>query len=66
MATSNAERFRALYERHHPTIIAYFVRRIGSQDTLDALLESITGLSNRATTPARLGRRRRAAGAARS
>ena len=33
---SNEERFRALYERHHPAIIAYFVRRIGSQDAADA------------------------------
>jgi DNA-directed RNA polymerase specialized sigma24 family protein len=33
---SNEERFRALFERHHPAIIAYFVRRIGSQDAVDA------------------------------
>ena len=37
MATPrNEERFRALYHRHHPAIIAYFVRRIGSQDAVDA------------------------------
>lgn len=37
MATpSDEERFRALYDRHHPAIIAYFVRRIGSQDAADA------------------------------
>ncbi|MDH3539481.1 MAG: hypothetical protein OEP52_05770 [Acidimicrobiia bacterium] len=34
---SDEERFRALYERHHPAIIAYLVRRIGrSQDAADA------------------------------
>jgi DNA-directed RNA polymerase specialized sigma24 family protein len=33
MATpTDEERFRVLYERHHPVIKAYFVRRIGSQD----------------------------------
>lgn len=37
MATPiDQERFRALYDRHHPAIIAYFVRRIGSQDAPDA------------------------------
>ena len=37
MATpSDEERFRVLYERHHPAILAYFVRRIGSQDAADA------------------------------
>jgi RNA polymerase sigma-70 factor (ECF subfamily) len=30
------ERFRVLYDHHHPAIIAYFVRRIGSQDAADA------------------------------
>ncbi len=34
--TPNEERFRALYDRHHPAIIAYFARRIGRQDALDA------------------------------
>lgn len=33
---TNEERFRALYALHHPAIIAYFVRRIGSQDAADA------------------------------
>lgn len=36
MAASSEERFRALYDQHHPAILAYFVRRIGSQDALDA------------------------------
>jgi RNA polymerase sigma-70 factor (ECF subfamily) len=37
MATAiDQERFRALYDRHHPAINAYFVRRIGSQDAADA------------------------------
>ena len=37
MATPTDEgRFRALYARHHPAIIAYFVRRIGSQEAADA------------------------------
>lgn len=36
MATPDEERFRDLYDRHHPAIIAYFVRRIGSQDAADA------------------------------
>lgn len=30
------QRFRGLYLQHHPAIIAYFVRRIGSQDAADA------------------------------
>lgn len=33
---TDEERFRALYNRHHPAITAYFVRRIGSQDAPDA------------------------------
>lgn len=37
MATpTDQQRFRALYDRHHPAITAYFVRRIGSQDAADA------------------------------
>lgn len=36
MSASDEERFRALYRRHHPAIIAYFARRIGSQDAADA------------------------------
>ncbi len=37
MATpTNEERVRNLYVRHHPAIIAYFTRRIGSQDAADA------------------------------
>lgn len=37
MATpADAKRFRTLYVRHHPAIIAYFTRRIGSQDAADA------------------------------
>ncbi|MDH3606633.1 MAG: RNA polymerase sigma factor [Acidimicrobiia bacterium] len=37
MATPTAEqRFRVLYDEHHPAINAYFVRRIGSQDAPDA------------------------------
>lgn len=38
MANSDAaERFRDLYDRHHPALIAYFARRIGSQDAADAV-----------------------------
>jgi len=33
---SNQERFRVLYLRYHPALIAYFTRRIGSQDAADA------------------------------
>jgi RNA polymerase sigma factor (sigma-70 family) len=33
---SDEERFRALYSRYHPAIIAYFARRIGTQDAADA------------------------------
>ena len=29
-------RFRALYDRHHPALIAYFARRIGREDAQDA------------------------------
>jgi RNA polymerase sigma-70 factor (ECF subfamily) len=36
VTASDEERFRALYGRYHPAIIAYFVRRIGSQDAADA------------------------------
>lgn len=37
MATrADEERFRALYDRHHPAINAYFARRIGSQEADDA------------------------------
>jgi RNA polymerase sigma-70 factor (ECF subfamily) len=37
MATpTDQQRFRALYDRHHPAITAYFVRRIGSQEAADA------------------------------
>jgi hypothetical protein len=31
------ERFRDLYDRRHPAIIAYFARRIGSQDVRRSL-----------------------------
>ena len=33
---TDEERFRNLYVRHHPAIMAYFTRRIGSQDAADA------------------------------
>lgn len=36
MSNGPEERFRSLYDRHHPAIIAYFARRIGSQDAADA------------------------------
>ncbi len=36
MSSSAEERFRVLYDRHHPAIISYFARRIGSQDAADA------------------------------
>ena len=36
MADSDQERFRVLYLRYHPALIAYFTRRIGSQDAADA------------------------------
>ena len=42
MTSSVEERFRALYDRHHPAIIAYFARRIGSQDAADAADEVFT------------------------
>jgi RNA polymerase sigma factor (sigma-70 family) len=35
-APADEERFHDLYVRHHPAIIAYFTRRIGSQDAADA------------------------------
>jgi RNA polymerase sigma-70 factor (ECF subfamily) len=35
-APTDEERFRSLYVRRHPAIIAYFTRRIGSQDAADA------------------------------
>lgn len=40
MTTNDEERFRALYSRYHPAIIAYFARRIGSQDAADACDEA--------------------------
>ena len=37
MATpTDQQQFRALYDRHHPAVTAYFARRIGSQDAPDA------------------------------
>jgi RNA polymerase sigma factor (sigma-70 family) len=36
MSDNAEQRFRVLYGRHHPAIIAYFARRIGSQDAADA------------------------------
>lgn len=39
---ADAERFRALYRRHHPELIAYFARRIGTQDAPDAADEVFT------------------------
>lgn len=37
MAIPNAEeRFRDLYDRHHPALVAYFARRVGSQKAADA------------------------------
>ena len=37
MATpTDDERFRTLYRRHHPVIMAYLARRVGSQDAADA------------------------------
>jgi len=43
MATpTDQQRFRSLYERHHPAVTAYFVRRIGSQDAADAADDVLT------------------------
>ena len=36
MSNGAEEYFRGLYCQHHPAIIAYFARRIGSQDAADA------------------------------
>lgn len=36
MTDSNRARSRVLYQRYHPALIAYFTRRIGSQDALGA------------------------------
>ena len=35
-------RFRDLYRRYHPALMAFFARRIGSQDALDAVDEVFT------------------------
>jgi RNA polymerase sigma-70 factor (ECF subfamily) len=32
----DAVRFRALYEREHPAVLAYFLRRLGREDAVDA------------------------------
>ena len=34
-AREDQERFRGLYLRHHPSLIAFFTRRIGSQEAMD-------------------------------
>jgi RNA polymerase sigma factor (sigma-70 family) len=41
-ATAPELRFRTLYDRHHPALIAYFARRIGREDSQDAADEVFT------------------------
>ena len=40
--TTAEERFRAMFARHHPAVLAYAARRIGRSDAADAAAETFT------------------------